>query len=282
MRRRSGDLGRPVYRHLGVEELHFRPGHEHLAQLPLARLEHLADDVPLVGAEIGTRGHQVEKLFGGHGVAPGPGITAEHPHHQVHRPGQEPYERPERRRDPVEHRGCRQRDGLGSLQRQPFGGKLTKHQREVGDNDGHRDEREGGREAGGHATAAQQPPEFGGEGRGTERAGKQRRRGDPDLHGRQEAVRVLRQPGGALAAFAPLLERAHLALTQRHERHLRRGEESAEEHEGEHDGDIAADVAHGSIPGGLAPECMVSAQSKRSYRQGAGSGAPQTINVWTL
>jgi hypothetical protein len=81
-----------------------------------------------------------------------------------------------------------------------------------------------------------------------ERAGQQGGDGDADLHGGQEPVGVLGQPGGALTALAPLHQRAHLAVTQRNKGHLGGGEETADQNYDQDDDDVPADVVHFVIP----------------------------------
>jgi len=107
-------------------------------------------------------------------------------------------------------------------------------------------------------------PQVPGQRRLADRAGQQGGQGDPDLHRGQEAVRVLGQPGGPLAAFAALREGTDLPLAQRDQGHLRRGEESADEHDEQDKHDVPADLVHVLIPdlrvsaaGGPAPPCPI-------------------------
>jgi hypothetical protein len=125
----------------------------------------------------------------------------------------------------------------------------------------------------------------------TERAREQGGHGDADLHRGQEPIGILRKLRRPLAALAPLPEPAHLALAQRHQGHLRPGEEPADEHYGQHNKDVPADLVHSSIsdlrfrhggaaspvdPASRMPRTVAaatvggSAQSKRLRQDGAG------------
>ena len=133
-------------------------------------------------------------------------------------------------------------------------------------------------------------PQVPGQGGLADRPGQQGGEGDPDLHRGQEAVRVLGEPGGPLAAFAALHEGPDLPLAQRDQGHLRRGEESADEHDEQDKHDVPADLVHVLIPdlrvsatGGpappspkwdqaVAPARQMCAQSKQS----AAGAAPGT------
>ena len=65
------------------------------------------------------------------------------------------------------------------------------------------------------------------------------------------AVGVVDQPGEPLALLAPLDGQAlHLALPERDQGDLRRGEEAAEQREGEHDEQVDQEVVHRRRPRG--------------------------------
>jgi hypothetical protein len=134
------DLQGLLQRRVGGQELHLGPGDQHLADLPLARVEHLAHDVPLVGAQRLVAGHQVAQLLLGHHPAPGRRVTAEEPDHQVDGPRQQPHQRARQHRDPVQGGRGEHRRLLGPLQGQALGGQFAEHQGEVGDRHGDDDQ----------------------------------------------------------------------------------------------------------------------------------------------
>ena len=239
-RRDRDSLG---HRHRGGQEVDFRPGHEDLADLPGARVEDLADDVPFVGRQVLVPSDQVTQLVAAHRAAADLRVAAEHPHHEVHAAADQPDHRPGQRGDPVEHGRGDERDALLPLQRDPLRHQLAEYQREERDDQRDHDEREDVSHVRGEVPG-QHLLEIVGQGRSAVRAGRQGGHRDADLDGGQEPVRVMREPRRSLTALPALPERPHLALAQRHQCHLGGGEEAADENEGEDDQYVPADAIH--------------------------------------
>ena len=142
MRHARGDGGGLGHRGLRVQEHHLGARHQDLADLPFARVEDLADDLPLVLAERLGAGHQLAQFLLGHGLAADPRIAAEDRDDQVGRRGQQPDDRPGQRGDPVEQRRGQQRQPGRPLQPDPLGRELAEDQAEERDADRHHDERD--------------------------------------------------------------------------------------------------------------------------------------------
>ena len=231
-------------RRLRVQEDHLGARHQDLADLPFPRVEDLADDVPLVLAEGLGAGHKLTQLRLGHGLTADPGIAAEQRDHQVGRLRQQPDHRPGQDGDPVEQRRGQQRQPGRPLQPDPLGGELAEDQAEERDADGHRDERDRARPGRRHVLPDQPGLQGAGQRLGPVGPGDQGGQGDADLHGGEEPVRVLREPGRALAAPAALGQRPDLAFAQRYEGHLRGREEPADARDDQDDDDFEYDFAH--------------------------------------
>ena len=211
----------------------------------LPGVEDLADDVPLVLAERLGAGHQVTQFLLGDGLAAEPGITAEQGDDQVGALDQQPDHRPGQHGDPVQQRRGQQRQRGRALQRDPLGRELAQDQAEERDADGHHDERDRARPGRRQVILPGQPGlEEAGQGLGPVRAGDQGGQGHADLHGGEEPVRVLGQPGGPLAPPAALGQRPDLAFAQRDQGHFRACEEPPDEDDDEDDDDVQDDLAH--------------------------------------
>jgi hypothetical protein len=139
----GGDLRGLADRGPGRQELDLGARQQHLADLPLAGVEDLADDAPLVRAERLGSGHQLADLLLGHRGAALPGVAAEQRHDHVDGHRQQPDDRPGQRRDPVEERRREHRQRYRPLQRDPLRGELAEHQAD--ERDAHGDDREGER-----------------------------------------------------------------------------------------------------------------------------------------
>ena len=237
------DPGRLADRGAGREELNLGAGPEHLADLPLPRVEDLADDTPLVRAQRLGAGDQLAHLLLGHCLAALPRVGAKQPHHHVDRHREQPHDRPGQPGDHVQG-GCGEHcDRHRALQRQPLRGQLAEHQGQERDARGHHRERQ----RLGHVVAqslldhpgAQQP----GQRVSAVGAGHQGGQGGADLHRGQEPVGVGGQLGRLRSPTAALGQRVNLALAQRDQGHLGRGEEPADSHDDEDDDDIQDDLA---------------------------------------
>ena len=248
VRRARNDLRHAGQRRRGRDELDLGPRHQDLPDLPVRGLEHLPHDLPFIRAQRLVAHDQITKFLLGHHPASRFGVTAEDPHHEVGRPGQEPDQRAGQHRDPVQRRSREQRPPLRPLQREPLGRKLAEHQGEDRDRHGHHDQGDHRCHPGIDIVLDQGGFQVAGQGGRTDGAGKQRREGDAYLHRREETVGILGQPGGALPALALLRERLHLPFTQRDQGHLGPGKEPADEHDKQNDNDVPAHLVHVLIP----------------------------------
>src|SRR5258708_20421565 len=120
---RDGDRLRQGHR--GWQEVDLGPRHENLADLPLARVENLADNVPLVRAQVLVPGDQITQLVAAHRAPADLRVAAEQPDYQVDRAADQPDRGPGQPRDAVEHRSADERDLLLPLQRDPLRTELT-------------------------------------------------------------------------------------------------------------------------------------------------------------
>jgi len=225
------------------EELDLGARPQHLADLPLARVEDLADDAPLVDAQRLRAGHELAHFLFGHGLAALPGVGAEQPDHQVDRDGEQPDDGPRQAGDHVERGRGEQRDPHGALQREALRGQFAEHQREERDAHGHDSEGERSGRVVAQALVDHPVAEQPGQRVGAVGAGHQGREGSADLHRREEPVGVGGEPGRRRPAPAALRQRAHLALAQRDECHLRGSEETADGHDNEDDDHVQDDLA---------------------------------------
>ena len=98
------------------------------------------------------------------------------------------------------------------------------------------------------APAARRPTstrgELVGQGRATEGRGEEAGQRDADLHGRQEAVGVVVQPGDGPSALAAVGQLLDLAVAQRDQGHLGRDEHAAGHDEQEDDEDVEQGLVH--------------------------------------
>ena len=227
----------------GVQELDLGPRHQHLADLPPPGVEYRAQDVPLVRAQRLVTGHRVAELLLGHDPAGHARVAAEHPDHEVHRPGQQPDHGRDHGREPVQDRRGEQRHPLRALQREPLGGELAEDQGEERDHQRDHGDRDRGGEVVGQVVR-QLGLQGSGQGGRAERAGQQGRQRHADLDRGQEQVGVLRQLGRPLAALAAPGQRPDLAVPQRDQRHLGGGEEAADEDDDQDNEDVPADGVH--------------------------------------
>ena len=207
VRRARHDLRHLGQRRRSRDELHLGPRHQHLADLPVRGFEHLRHDVPLVGAQRLVARHQVAQFLLGHHPAARLRVTAEQPHHQVGGPGQQPDQRAGQHRDPVQRRrrDQRHRSARCSASRLGASSPSTRVKTEI--DHGHHDQRDGGRHPGTDVVPDQGGLQVPGQRGLAERAGQQGGQRDADLHRGQEPVRVLGQPGRALARACPAHER---------------------------------------------------------------------------
>ena len=227
-----------------VQEVHLGARHQDLADLPFARVEDLAHDLPLVLAERLGAGHELAHFLLGHGLAADPRIAAQDRDDQVGRRGQQPDDRPGQGGDPVKQRRGQRRQPGRPLQPDPLGRELAEDQAEEGDADGHHDERDRARPGRRHMLPDQPRLQQVRERRGAVAAGDQRGQRHADLHGGEEPVRVLRELGRLLAPLAALGQRPDLALAQRNQGHLRGREEPPDADDDEDDNDVQDDLAH--------------------------------------
>jgi hypothetical protein len=132
------------------------------------------------------------------------------------------------------------------LQREPLGGQLADHDRDVRDHDGDGDQRDRGGDGLGEAERlGQHRTEIIGQCRATERGGQEAGQGDADLHGGQEAIRILAQPGHGPAAFTALGQLPDLGVPERDQGHLGRREHASDRDEDEDHDDVEQGVVHG-------------------------------------
>jgi hypothetical protein len=212
---------------VGGEELDLGPRHHHLVELAVRRAEHVGEHAALLGVQLPVRAHHVAQLLLGDLVAPGPRVQAEHPHDDVGRRRQQPDDRARQCGHAVERRGDQQRDPLAALQGQPLGDELAEHQRQVGDEGRHGDERDGARDW--HTPRDEHLAQRLRQGRPAVRGGEEPREGHPDLHGREEPVRVDTQLPDAVPPLAG--QPVDLAVTQRDNRQFGSREVAADQHE---------------------------------------------------
>ena len=218
-----------------VEELDLGARHHDLAQLPLAGLEHLVDQRPLVPRERLVGGDEVAQLLLRDAFAVEVRVAAEQADSDVRRGRECPDDRPHQPREPVECGSDGARRPLGPLQRDPFRRQLPDDEGHVGDDERHPEKADDASGAVAETEVAETVGGRLGQRHRAEGAGQQSRGGDADLHGGQEAVGVLHQPGDPLAAPAPLGQGAELALAQRHQRHLARDEDAFDHDERDDD-----------------------------------------------
>ena len=212
------------------EELDLGARQQHLADLPLPGVEDLADDAPLVHAQRLRAGDELPHLLLGHRLTALARVGAEQPDHHVDRDGQQPDDGPGETGDHVEHRRGEQRDRTVRCRARRLGASsLNTRLRKVmpvvtmANASG---------SATSCASLADQPvAQHPGQRRGAVGAGHQRREGGADLYGRQEPVGVGGEPGRLRAPAAAPGQGAYLALPQRDQGHLRRGEEPADGHD---------------------------------------------------
>ena len=232
VRRLRGLLDRPAQRHAGLEEGDLGARQHHLAQLALPRREDVVDELALVLGQRLVGRDQTAQLVLADGLALAVRVAPEQAHHDVGALGQQPDDRPEQHRDPVEQRREQQRDPLGALQREPLGGQLAEDEGEVADDEGDQDQRDGVGRALGKTGVGQQAGDGHREPGSTEGGRQEARQGDPDLHGRQEAVGAREQPGDPGAPLALVGQRLGLRLAQGDQGELGGGEDAA--HQDEH------------------------------------------------
>ena len=243
--RRLGQLAYGlVRRHVAGQEVHLGPRQHHLAQAAIAGGEDVVHDLPFLVTQRGRGPDHGPDLLVGDLLPAGLGVAAQQAHRDVgghpeqpdHRPGdlcREVDEGPE-------HHG----HALGPLQGQPFGGQLAQDDREVGDHDRDQDGGDGQRDRGGQPQELEVGREVPRERRRTEGSRQEARQRDPDLHRREEPVRVLSELGHRLAALAPMRQLADLALPQGDQRHLGSGEHAADDDEKQDQQDVEQHCAH--------------------------------------
>ncbi len=240
--RLGADLGE---RALGVQEGHLGARDHHLAQLALARGEHIGDQRPLVVPEFGVGGDQAAELLRAHRAPARGRVAAEQPDHQVGGTAEQPDRRAQHHRHDVDHRRRQQGDGVGALEADPLRGELAEHQRDVADHQGQPDQGGGVGDALGQPGPDEQRGHLAGQGVGAERGGEEAHAGHADLDGRQEAVRVggeVRGPGRPPGAAC--LQRPDLSLAQRDQRDLGDVEQAAQDDEDEDERGVLDGFVH--------------------------------------
>ena len=178
------------------------------ADRPVGQPQHAIDHVPLGGLEDAGVGplldHRLDFLLGDRRLA----VTGktEDPQHRLARDAQQPHRRcshPGQQR----HRRChphRHRFGIG--QGDPLGHEFAQDQREVGDDDNHRQERQGFGEAGNRWKRCQPAGQGLRQRRAAEGTGENADQGDADLHGGEEAAGIVGKPQRSRRAVAALLD----------------------------------------------------------------------------
>ena len=244
MRAISDHLDRLEDRQVGIEELDLGPRHHDLAQLTVARSEHVVDELALLDAQVFVRGNEIAQLLAADLLLRGRRIDSEQANGRIGRPGERDDEWTEHLRHDVDRRGDEQGNLLDPLEGDPLRDELTEDEREIGDHHCHEDEGDGLGGALAQAPADEHRLKARRDSRCPETGRDEPGEGDADLTRGKEPVGVGCELGQPAAATALLAEPLHLALAQGDERELGRREEPAEEDEEQDDGDIDPYVAH--------------------------------------
>ena len=112
------------------------------AELAVGGPEHVGEHPALLGVQLAVGADHVAQLLLGDLLAPCSRVEAEHPHEQVGRRRQQPDDGAAISATTVEHRRRRRARSLRALQGEPLGHELAQHQRQVGDERRHGDERD--------------------------------------------------------------------------------------------------------------------------------------------
>ena len=234
--------GRPV----AVEDEHVGAGAQHLVERALGDLEGAVEDQALHGGEGRLATDHLPELGLGDRLPLHVRVSAQQPHGQVGRPGQQPDGGARDRREQPQRAGGDQRPTLGPLHGDPLGRQLAEHERDVREQERHDDDR---RRPGDVAEERQRLLQRLGQRDGGGRRGQEPGQRDADLDRGQEVVGVARQANDQRTRGRSLLELSQLPLPQRHERHLGARERGVEQHEDGHQRQLGPGAAHGLLPG---------------------------------
>ena len=229
------------------KELHLCARSHDLLDGPVAHRKHVDDHLALVLTDRVLTGDEGAELGHAHRVLLLARVAPEKPQHDVGGQAEEPDHRAQQKCDDRERTHDDARYRLSRLERDALGHELAADDGQVGDGDGHENESQG--LGGGRA----QPPflerrrknrgDLGGSERRREEAGDRH----ADLDGGKKTIRIRRQTRDGFARRTFLGHLVDLRLAKGNERHLRRGEQTADQREKKDEKDVFDKWIHTSI-----------------------------------
>ena len=238
---------RPVAGERRIEHEHLAARHEDLVERPLGDLEGSVDDHALLRRERHLGRHHVSQFLLGHVLALLIRVAAHETDGDIGRPRQQPHDRAGDLRQERQRPGHHHAPPLRLLHRHPFRSELAEHEREVGQEQRHDDDRHRRR---GPAEEAERLLEWFGERHGGEGRRQEAGQGDADLDRGQELVRLARQSAQHRAGRRCRLEALQLPLPEGDEGEFGPGECGVHDHQDDDQHELWHDVRHrGSVRG---------------------------------